>query len=205
MLAALLLALAQDPVTAGDYFPTVAGTTYVYSQQAKETTSLTWTIKAPTEIDSWQVIPIQTMADSAVVPTTLYYRVASAGVSMFALGSDGHRASDPQPFFELGNASGDWTFSGAVSAGDEPTSITIIGKTKRGKPTKALGRTVDTIIVTRDSVLGNLDSALRVHQVLIFGKGVGLIEMNETSQIGKRKQSSILKLVEIRSPGAATG
>jgi hypothetical protein len=203
------MATLSDDSIVSTYFPTVAGTAYVYTRSGEGTASLTRTVKPVVDVDQMKVVPIETKDDTAITANTKYYRIvptgSDAGVYMFAVGADGHIASDGQPLFEIGDTSGNWAYSGASSTGDEPISLTMVGKTKRGKPMKVLGKLVDTIIVDSDSVLGHLDAPIRSHRTIIFGKGIGLIEMDESTQYPgiKRKRVSVLKLKEIKGPGDA--
>lgn len=110
----------------------------------------------------------------------------------------------PMPVFKYEGKETHWTYTAipkiiaigdANPVGTEETSIN--GVAKPGKPRTVLGHTVDTIEVRADVQLGLSDSAMKVVETSVYGKGIGLIEAVRKETANRKTRTIRTTLVSI--------
>ncbi|MBX3096963.1 MAG: hypothetical protein KF812_08880 [Fimbriimonadaceae bacterium] len=201
MVFALLLAQASS-ISPTEYFPTETGWRWTYREDAGTTaTEVVDVAKGPREQLGRTINTFETLV-RGVSQGEIGYNISGSDVQIaWTSGSD--PLSTPYTILRVpeGNEA-TWSFDGGVPTGETMVErLQIKGKAKRIGPQKVLDFEVsDALEVTLDMRLGSGDIVTQIVQVSIYGKGVGLIQMKETTRLGRQTGQRTRVLTALTRP-----
>lgn len=187
MIAALLL-MQVAVASPTDFFPTEAGWKWTYREEAGTTASEIVDVSKGDREQLGRTISTYETFVRGVTQGEIGYSINGQDIQIvWTSGSD--PLAMPYTILRVpeGNESS-WTFDGAVPTGGTMVErLQIRGKAKRIGPQKILDFDVsDALEVTLDMELGSGDIVTKILQVSVYGKGVGLVSMKETTRLGRQ-------------------
>lgn len=109
--------------------------------------------------------------------------------------------SQPQPILRVAKTGkAEWQHLGEISTGLGPVLLRVRGDSSRGPKRKILDREVETLNVHVVSIIGNDAQAVEVRQDVVYGKGIGMVEMTEATKAAGKTVKKVLKLVKFEPP-----
>jgi hypothetical protein len=217
LVAAIVLSPAfAPPANVSDFFPLVAGSTWRYEESSgkqimgmtedkcepKATVERLETDKESKKeivVEAKQAIPIASYSDGKKIDT-VFYEIRDDVVYLVAFGPKG-LLKDPYPVLKFGSGSNKWDYSGSTVFMGRDTQLVMKGSSKKSGVRDVLGDRLETVEVTLEVVLmPGTSIPIKKSQVAIYAKGVGLVEMRETTIVNKNKRVATRKLVSY-SPG----
>jgi hypothetical protein len=200
---ALSLHVLQAPM-AKDYFPLVKGVRLTYLETGEQALTYIYEVGASKEVGGQTAIPIVIRYKGNPLTTT-YYVLSDDTLAIIADDDLSSIYSPPRPVFKISAEPQHWTYSGKVPFDTTTAPLTLTGSCHMGEKRTILGQEVDSLEVTIDATLSPLKKKPIVdHQVAVYGKGIGLIEMTRSVTIGTEKHASHLELVKQERGGTAT-
>lgn len=194
--ASMTLSVSAPPAV--EFFPTAPGSRWVYEdKQGRQTVVLEDRAEDPIGPETDRLIPVSTFQENQRMETT-YYRVE--GDTVWLEGFDPKKRLDrPYPILKTSGSTTSWTFSGTTHFMQDPVPLTMRGTAKAVRDLKFQGKTLPGIEVRLEATLEvGADTTLRTVQVAKYAKGIGLIEMTETSDGLRNRQTRTRTLVEYR-------
>jgi len=194
---ATIVAGATTP-PASDFFPTAPGSRWVYEdKQGRQTVVLEDRAEEPVGKGADQLFPIVTFQENQRMEST-YYRIE--GDTVWLAGFDPKKLLDrAYPILKSTDDKTNWTFTGTTHFMQDPVPITMKGTTKALKEVRFENQRVPGLEVRLEATIeAGPNMTLHTTQVATYAKGIGLIEMTETSDGMKNRQSRTRKLVEYR-------
>jgi hypothetical protein len=147
-----------------------------------------------------QATPISTLGSDGKELGLAYYEVTDRGVYLVANIIEKPYES-PVPMIELDNSGrGSWKRTLQVGQQDRAEVYRISGECRLAGTRDVLGKKVEVCEVKTTLEVGGGNALERTNQTLLYGKGVGLIEMTSVSQLGKERVERKLRLTKIE-PG----
>lgn len=210
---AALLPLVSATLTSGDasaYFPTKTGTTWTYSEQAGRSHEVfTDRVGKPAKLVDTEAVPFTTESHGQVSEPT-YYLVQGDTVfvvfkSFTKREVEGVTVRDPKtyqyPILKVGDKRETWEFVGKTEFMKTVADMVLKGNSRPVGKRKVLGKEVECIEVVLDVMYGAAgEPPVKSYQKSIYGKGFGLIEMEQTTTVNKEKYSSKRTLVSMDEP-----
>lgn len=209
MLAALLpLVLAGRPAeSASDYFPTVQGMSWTYSEKAgREEHVFTDKIGKPTKLLDVDVVPMTTLSQGEESPPT-YYLVKDDTVyivfrTIERKEVDGDVVRTPKtyqyPILKVAGRAVEWNYVGKTEFMKSPADMVLKGRSRPVGKRKVLGQDVECVQVDLDVMFGGQgEPPIKSVQSCVYGKGIGLVEMTQTTTVNKQKYSEKRTLVSM--------
>lgn len=199
-IAALSIGMAtpssMQNVVASDYFPLVAGQKRTYSDSAMSYSVIVNEVGKPEVVNDVTMIPVLTYIDGRKADE-IYYRVEPDAILIVAYGEKKVPA-EPRPLFKVGSGRQHWDYTGSMMFLNDRSPITMTGESRPGGKRKVLGKEVDTLIVKLDATIGiSSEQSYTNHQEIVFGKGIGMVQMDETAVVAGKKRSHVIKLVSL--------
>jgi hypothetical protein len=198
----LTAAIAAAPVqaTAGDFFPLIPGTKWVYKLSTGAGDAIFEDeVLAPVEIGGEKAFPICSRHEKRIVET-IFYRDLGNAIVIVAYDPKLPLA-EPRPVFKMGSAREKWTYEGRTPFMDGDIPIRLKGESSPVAKVRVLEKDVDGLKVVLEAELGNAREKFLVSkQTAIYARGIGLVEMQEKSTAGRKSDDKKLSLVEF-SPG----
>lgn len=105
-----------------------------------------------------------------------------------------------QPILRAGNGRSEWQYAGEMPTGLGPVLLQVRGDSNKGPKRKLLNREVETLVVHVVSRIGNDKQAVEVRQDVVYGKGIGMIQMSEATKAQGQTVKKMLKLVKFEPP-----
>jgi hypothetical protein len=204
LLAALCLPLLQVP-SARDFMPLIVGTRWTYRETGEEALVFVHTVESSVRVSGQVATPVVVRSQGSPLSTT-YYVVNDNTLGIIADDDLRDPYSPPRPVFKVAAETQNWTYAGKVpfDSGDAP--ITMTGSSRLGQKQTVLGKEVDTLEVTLDGTLTPpKKKPIMQHQVAIYGKGIGLIEMTATQSFNGEKHVQHLELIKVQWPEIPKG
>lgn len=203
MIHGLIVAVClASPSEAADYFPLEPGTTWVYSDSQAPEAGFEDRVGNPQPIDGKQAVPIVTTIRGQVDGST-FYRVEGDTVLLVAF-EQNRPLKNPYPVFKLSGGKDGWSYTGMTQWFGEPAPITMKGTARKTKNREVLGEDRETIEVTIDAVIGDSDGVnMKSHQVAIYAKGIGLVELKDKTKMNKSTTERKRTLVSF-TPGKSS-
>lgn len=200
MLALGIAVLAMGrPSDVAEYFPLDFGRTWVYQEAQGTVAGMTIVVGLEQELLGGKATPIVKKVGDDVVGS-VFYRVVGDEVLVVAF-EQNKPLKAPYPIIKLGEGKTSWEYKGETQWVGEMSPITLEGSCRHASPREVQGTKYDTIEVTLDVVIGDPDGmCAKSHQVAVYGRGVGLIEMNDQSTFNKTKRENKRKLISF-APG----
>lgn len=199
MLSLCIVAAVLQAPTALDYFPLVKGAKWTYADTS--TTAVTYTdeVSEVTKILEEPAVCITTKIEGKLAGTA-YYRVA--GDTIFVVAYDPlSPIQAPHPVLKVAGRPITWEYKGAVPSGGHNMPLEFKATCKPVGERKVLEKQVACIEVHMDATVlepGNIK--VRMVQDIVYAKGVGMVEMRETTTIGKVKTERTVRLIRFE-PG----
>lgn len=199
MLSLCIAAVVLQAPTALDYFPLAKGTKWTYVDTG--TTAITYTdeVSEITKILEEPAVCITTKIEGKPAGSA-YYR--SAGDTVFVVAYDPlNPIAAPHPVLKVADRLVAWEYKGAVPSGGQSLPLEFKATCKPVGERKVLERQVHCIEVHMDATVlepGNVK--VRMVQDIVYGKGIGMVEMRETTTIGKTKTERTVRLIRFE-PG----
>lgn len=209
MLAALL-PLVCASLAGGDaaaYFPTKSGTSWTYSEQGGRSHEVfTDKVGKPTKLLDLDVIPFTTETHGMLSDPT-YYMVS--GDTVFVVFKSFIKKEVEEkiikedktyqyPVLKVSDKATSWDFVGKTEFMKTVADMALKGTAKPIGKRKVLGKDVECIEVVLDVMYGAAgEPPVKSLQKSIYGKGIGLVEMTQTTTLNKEKYSSKRTLVSM--------
>lgn len=201
------LSLIQDPApyrsAVEDYFPTKPGTKWTYEQSVGKYSSIyVDEVLPPTDIQGKPAITIGTHDEDGVIQRR-YYSIVGNTVNL--LGYDPKKPlKDPHPILKFDTNKSEWQFSGLTPFLNDPVPIRMKGTCVSKGRKNVLGDQLDCIEVVLDAdIEGVPGKVLKMKQIAIYAKGVGLVEMDSEEKIGNNVKKFKAKLIRFETPKVA--
>lgn len=192
---ALGLTIALD---VREFFPIAAGTVWTYETSGEDSVVTSkMTAGAPETIGGEEAIPFVTTVLAQKVET-IYYRVSPDAVSIV-----GYDPKTPfrqaRPLLMAEHKGSKWTYE----ADESGIPLKMECSTSIKKPRRVLDQTVDVLELKVTATLGAKGpSAMEMKQTALYGKGIGLFEIQEERKAGKVKAQRQIRLVQFQpAPG----
>ncbi len=200
LLACLVLGLVQADFRPGDFFPTVEGCVWTYEEKAgKSAILIEDRCGAPVKQGDRLLTPFSSSIEGAK-SDTIYYDVGENQVLAVAVDL---AKPFPKPYPVLKGPNTSWTFEGQTDVMGDFVPITMKGSVGAIKTKDVLGRQVRCLEVTLDIVIdaslpGVSKLKITSHQVSTYAEGIGLVEMKETGNDGRKKIDRSRKLTAFK-------
>ncbi|MBS1707828.1 MAG: hypothetical protein JSS65_03800 [Armatimonadetes bacterium] len=212
MLAALLPLLVATATADGAaaYFPTKPGTSWTYSEDAGRSHHVfTDKVGKPAKLLEVDVVPFTSVADGRESEPTFY---VVDGDSVFVIfktvektESNGEVVRTPKtyryPIVKVAGKPVSWEHFGKTEFMQTSVDMSLKGSSRPIGKRKVLGREVECVQVDLDVMFGAPgEPPVKSNQRSVYGKGIGLVEMVETTTVGKQKYSKKRNLVGMDEP-----
>ena len=201
-LATLAAVCSLGQVSATDFFPIEVGMKWSYEISGDGVGSYTQLVGESIDLDGKTLLPVL-VKNGAKVTQTTFYDVRSSGV--YILGNDPKKfLENPQPVFMLDAKGAKWDFVGPSPYEDDKASgMTIKGQSKLVNPRLVLGEKRECLEVKAEIKIGlSQSTATSFKQTSTYAKGIGLVEMDQTAQYGKRSVVTKVKLLKFEGSKA---
>lgn len=199
-LAAIAL-LAQQVSLASDFYPLRPGDEFTYLEESMRVqTTFVDRVGEPIDLKGRQGYPITTYLAGQPVGTG-YFAVQGDTVLNLALDKD-KPLETPYPILVVGDKGAKWEHTGAVPVAEYVAMVTMKGESKRGKPRQLFGETRQTLEVSFSMDTGDRISS---RQKAVYASGLGLVEMEETTQLGRQRMKRTRKLIAFKPAPPPTG
>lgn len=171
--------------TASDFFPMEPGMKWTYESSGSASGSYSQEIGASTDVDGKTVTLVQIKVKGKTVQST-FYETTSNG--LYVLGHDAKKLFEkPQPVFIVASKGATWEHTGpSPYEDDESGGLKLTGHSKSIGSRLYLGEKRDCLEVKTEAKIGLTGStATTFKTTTIYAKGLGMVEMDESAQIGK--------------------
>lgn len=139
--------------------------------------------------------------DTLLLVGFLDTRVRKAGEGQPPIKPEPTPLNPPQPILRVTAAKSDWQYTGEVATQMGPVLFTVRGDAARGPKRKILNREVETLTAHVFSKIGNDKThAVEIRQDVVYGKGIGMVEMNTVTKAEGKTVKNVLKLVKFEPP-----
>jgi hypothetical protein len=186
-------------ISAADYFPLSPGMKWDYETTGDGAGFYSQVVGGSIDIEGTMMAPINIIIGNKVVQTT-FYRITPGGVHV--LGSDPKAfLATPHPVFVIEPKGAKWSFEGpSPYEGDTVARMRVNGQSKAVGPRTYLGEKRDCLEVKTETKIGLSEaSATVIKHTAIYAKGLGLAELDETIQQGKRHLKRQVKLIKFEA------
>lgn len=193
------LALLSIASSTQDFFPCIPGAKYTYEESgAVKTTSLD-TILPDRDFGGRKCTVILTERSDSPKLTTFY--TFADGTLYFVGQEPGGAFPEPFPVAKIptGKEKVTWSFSGKLDSTKNAESLRIEGEAKLVGIRKVLGKSVEVLEVKTQSLVGDTLPMLTV-QTSLYARGIGLVELNSSSQVGRKATRSKVVLKGFQLP-----
>lgn len=195
------LALSLSPLqSASDFFPLEAGTKWVYQEsRGRASAIVTDVAKAPVMVGGGLATPVETRIEGALAET-IYYRLT--GDTAFIVAYDLKKPLEtPRPAFRIASGKTTWEYQGVASIADEQMPLRVTGTSEPKGKRKILGVERECVEVKLEASVGpEGQTPVITRQTVLYARGLGLVEMNAKSTMGRKTEETKLKLVEFVPP-----
>jgi hypothetical protein len=185
---------------AADFFPVLPGSQWSYEETERGSRRRSVFLdeaEDPVLVGGKPAFVVATRVSGGPRQRT-YYRIE--GDQVFVVGYQPDQPlADPIPILQASDKRTDWVFTGETVFARDKVPMTMRGSARRVGMRTILGERRECLEVTLEATVaaaGNF--ALRNKQVAVYAKGIGLVEMKETGEIGERKYERTRKLVTFR-------
>ncbi len=195
----LIAAAALFLNSVDDFYPTSPGSHWVYEDKENSVT-IEETAGKPVEIKKgFSAIPITSIIGGKDAGK-MFYKASADTIHLVAFQAPGKTEIDllpePQPIVKIeDDLNSDWAFQGQLPSALGPVAFYVKGQLRKGPKTTVLGNEVDTVKAVITSDVGGGKSATHIRQEAIYARGIGLVEMKETSKSSGSQSKRYLKLV----------
>lgn len=202
-----LIALSQStasPSVVSEYFPMNPGDEWTYEERSEGRGQTSEdSVGSAVPINGIPAFPISTRLDGR--PSGVAYH-AFVGDSVMIVAFDIKKPLEPPyPILKCdANRRGTWEYTGTTSFMGEFANLSLKGSTKPGPTMDVLGTKRETIEVTLDAVVSVPElpkAGVKNQQIAIYAKGIGLVELRETSQVSNRREERTRKLISYKPKG----
>ncbi len=202
-LGLVLVRTQAAPVEGTEFFPLVAGSSWVYSDTGGGAGgAFTDVVGEPAEVMGVMATPIVTRMGTREDGRT-YYRVDAGTVTVVAFDLKKPLAA-PYPILKATGKKESWTYSGESQWLGESVPLFMKATCRPVGKREVLGERRDTVEVVIEATIGAQDkTGVKSRQVSLYARGVGLFELKETTTIGDRKLERRRTLISYR-PGAGS-
>jgi len=200
MILSLICTMAMRAGGVEEFFPLVPGTRRIYQQKGGDGTQLENFVGKPLDMGGAQAIPV-TETQAGQPPKTTYYKLGDGEVTIVAYDIK-HPLPAAMPILKLGPGKVEWDFHGATQTGPQGERMLGHGEARSIGMKEVLGKKVDLVEVKLNTQVGSGMSSLIFEQKTIYGRGLGVVEMNTKVRLGKTKQTmeTSIKLVSVEPP-----
>ena len=155
----------------------------------------TSTVQEPADFDGETAIPIVTVFDSASTEKT-YYSVTASHINVVSF-SEKEKLPSPYVILQSPDVGEKWTVRAQTRVLGVYADMSLIGKVKRLRSRRFDGKSVEVLEVTLQGTILETGGILTdMIQVSVYGKGIGLMEMKQTSKTGTMTSTLRLTLEE---------
>jgi hypothetical protein len=195
LVAAILMSSSVE-----DYFPLVPGTRWTY--QDDDGREMTQEIGQPIDIGKGIMATPRTTSAAGESGNAELYR--TDGDNLLLVGFYDKRSklspltliNPTQIVFRAGSSKVEWKYTSELPTGLGPVLVQVHGDSTKGPRRKVVDRDVETLIVHVVSQIGNEKPGVEVRQDVVYGKGIGMIEVTETRKAQGETVKKVLKLVK---------
>lgn len=184
MLTAVAIASIFVVSDAADFFPLNSGRSWVYSDSGIQSEGYVDSVGNSQPIAGKDATPIVTTFNNKVDGST-FYRVEDDTVWVVAF-EQNRPLTSPYPLFKVGSGAASWSYTGSTQWLSASTPMTMVGKSKRIGKKEYFGETREVLEVTVDATIGPPGQVnMKSHQVSLYAKGIGLVELKDKTTINK--------------------
>lgn len=189
---ALLAAQTSVALDVSEYFPLEPGSTWRYLGVAPDVKMhFTSTVQDSVEFDGVIATPIVNVFDATSIEKT-YYSVTARTVSVVSF-SEHEKLPTPYTILQSPDVGEKWSVRAKTRVLGVFADLSLVGKVKQLKSRRFNGKSVKVLEVTLEGTIIETGGILtEMKQVSVYGKGIGLMEMKQTSKTGT--MTSTLKL-----------
>lgn len=195
MIGILAMALAATQTSAAldvsEYFPLVPGSSWLYLGESRDVKMhFTSTVQKPVDFDGESAIPIVNVFDTSIEKT--FYTVTASYVDVVSF-SENEKLPAPYTILQSPDRGKKWSVRAKTRVLGVFADMSLVGTVKRLKSRRFDGKSIDVLEVTLEGTIIEAGGILTdMKQVSVYGKGIGLMEMKQTSKTGI--MTSTLKL-----------
>jgi len=201
-LLAISVLASTNQVGAKDFFPLEPGMSWSYEVTGDAGGAYIQEVGSPMDVGGTMRTPLVIKIGGKVVQTAFYDIAPSA---IYVLGHDPKAFFEhPQPVFQLEGKGSKWEFEGPSPYEDDKVArMRVKGQSKLVGSKTVLGEKRECLEVDTETKIGLSESTATVFKrQATYAAGVGLVEMTENVQLGKRSQKRKVKLVKFESKKA---
>ena len=175
-----------------EYFPLVPGSTWRYLGVSPDARMhFTSTVQDTVDFDGETATPIVNVFDASSIEKT-FYSVTARSVSVVSF-FEHEKLPTPYIILQSPDIGEKWTVRAKTRVLGVFADLSLIGKVKRLRSRRFDGKSVEVLEVTLEGTIVEVGGILTdMKQVSVYGKGIGLMEMKQTSKTGI--MTSTLKL-----------
>lgn len=199
MLSFCIAAVVLQAPAAVEYFPLSKGAKWTYADSGTSVITYTDEVTEITKILEEPAACVTTKIEGKLAGTA-YYR--TAGDTIYVVAYDPQNPIPmPHPVLKVSDRAVNWEYKGSVPSGGHNMPLEFRASSKPVGERKVLDRQVQCLEVHMDATViepGNIK--VRMVQDIVYGKGIGMVEMRETTTIGKNKTERTVRLIRFE-PG----
>ncbi|MCH7903620.1 MAG: hypothetical protein IH944_03530 [Armatimonadetes bacterium] len=193
---ALFATQTSAALDVSEYFPLELGSTWRYLGVSSDVKMhFTSTVQEPVDFDGVIAIPIVTVFDVSTTEKN-YYSVTARSVDVVSF-SEYEKLPAPYTILQSPDVGEKWSVRAKTRVLGVFADLSLIGKVKRLRSRRFDGKSVDVLEVTLEGTIVEVGGILtEMKQVAVYGKGIGLMEMKQTSKTGSMTTTLKLTLEE---------
>lgn len=189
-------------VQASAYFPLTPGLKLTYTDTVQGGSRMEQVVGEQVTLGETLATPVSKFRNGHKVDE-VFYKASGDEIQIIAYDSK-HILPEPRTLFKVGPGKTQWTYQGTTLIVKENVPIDIKGESHSGGIRKILGKPVETLVVTLDATMGHPGvDAYYDKQEIIFAKGMGIVQLDETVTITNQKHARHMKLVDFEAGGGS--
>lgn len=197
MTLALIAALTLSSGIA-DYFPVAPGTKWMFETQSTSKETSTDLVSGSIKLNGKDLAIFETKVGSATSKTLYLFEDDTLYIAGF---DPAKLLPEPYPILKFTEKSTSWTFSGKTQFYGDFVPLSLSGKARFVGKRSVLSEKRDCIEVKLIArVEGGPSAEIVSEQTSLYAKGVGLVEMRESTSAGTSKQTRKTVLVSFEAP-----
>ena len=179
-----------------EFFPLNPGDQWVYTEETdRGTARVTDTVGEMVDIDGVECYPVITRRGKRELER-VYYHLGEGEVTLVAF-NKAEPLGGAYPILQLPEMGGRWDYVGETFVGGDLADLKMTGRVKKSGRKEFGGKKVDTIEVRLDAtILEAFGTPIKVTQVAIYGRGIGLLSMDMTTKLPRTTEKTKRRLVK---------
>ena len=198
MISSIILA-AIAPIgwaNVSDFFPLNTGDKWSYTEESDGIKSrVTDTVGEMVDIEGLDCYPVITKRGKRELDR-VYYHMGEGQVFIVAF-KELEPLGVAYPIIQVPEMGDSWDYVGETVVGGDLADLTMHGRVKRSGRKEYDGKKIDTIEVKLEAtILAAFGTPVKVTQVAVYGRGVGLLSMDMTTRLPKTTEKTKRRLIK---------